>query len=66
MKGMVGHVTRVARADEALAEKMARTVESLNADLRLERMLLDSASVLRSREPLVVRIVRPDGRVTWR
>jgi hypothetical protein len=66
MKGMVGHVTRVARADEALASKMADTMEMLSADLRLDRMVADAARVLKSGEPLAVRIVRPSGRVTYR
>lgn len=66
MKGMLSHAQRVARADAALAERMADLMDGQNADLRLDRMLAEAARAIKSGRPLAMRIARPDGRVTYR
>jgi hypothetical protein len=64
IKGQLRAPSRQAAADERTSQQMARTMDFLSAELRLDMMVADAARVLRSGAPLAVRIVRPDGRVS--
>jgi hypothetical protein len=61
--GNIGHLTRLARGQEAESEAIHRAITNRDAELRLAGMLERNAEVLRRGDRLAVRIRRPDGRV---